>query len=191
VKRFFGVIAALALGLAAFTASASAAEYETYVGCSANADAPPSHSCELGDSPGAFFETDEETEYEVCVEFPDFSFLCAEEQFAEAGVLYVNEITTDQVGEYFVAWYVGDTEVGNWAFDVAAPPSPPTPPSPPPAPLPPAPPALSPVVTPACAKARSRVRSLSTRLRNAASHKSKVKLRAKLKRARAAAESSC
>lgn len=190
MKRFFGVFAALALGLTAITASASAAEYKTYVGCSANADAPPSHSCELGDSPGAFLEADEETEYEVCIEFPDFNVLCAGEQLAEAGVLYVNEITTDQVGEHFVAWYVGETEIGNWAFDVAAPPSPPAPP-PPPAPLPPVPPTLSPVVTPVCAKARIRVRSLSARLRIATSHKSKVKLRAKLKRARAAVKSSC
>jgi hypothetical protein len=187
--RFLSVLSVLAVGLVA-AASASAAEYETYVGCGSTASSPPSHTCTLGDSPGAFFEADEDTEYEVCVEFPDFEFLCAEEQSAEAGVLYVNEMTTEELGEHFVAWYVEGIEVGNWVFDVIAPPPPPAPPAAP-APVAPAPPAIAPVTSPACVAARGHVRSLSARLRKATSHKAKVRLRAKLKRARAAVKGAC
>lgn len=189
MKRLFVGLSVLAVGVLTVPASAGAVEVETYVGCDTSASAVPAHTCKLGDSPGAFFAADEDTEYDVCVEFPSSEFLCAEGQFAEAGVLYVNQITTEELGEHFVAWYVEAVEVDNWTFDIDAPPPPPAPPATP-APVI-TPPAVSPVISPACVNARARVRSLSGRLRKAGSHQAKVRLRAKLKRARAAVRNAC
>lgn len=134
-------------------APAAAAGYTTYVGCSDTASTVASHVCQLGDEPGAFFESEEETEYEVCVTFPSAVTLCAEEQFAQTGTLYVNDITTDQTGNHLVAWYVEGVEVAAWSFRIDAPPSPPAPVptsvlTPVPAPAPAAAPAPAPVVAP-------------------------------------------
>jgi hypothetical protein len=107
-------------------------------------------------------------------------YLCSEENLAEAGVLYVNELTTDQTGEYFVEWYVGAVEVGFSTFRIEAPPPPPPPPAPP-APLPPT---IAPTTAPACTKAKARVKTLKARLRHASKPKAKAKLRHKLKVAR-------
>lgn len=193
MKRAWGsLIVVVVLALAALPAAAGAAEVETYVGCGVTVSTSPAHVCTLGDSPGAFFEADEDVEYDVCVEFPDTNFLCAEEQFAEAGVLYVNEITTEQVGEHFVWWFVEGEEVGAWDFRIDEPSPPPTPPvrTPPP----PAPPALPlPAVGPsaACINAKAMVRTLSTQLSKATKPKRKAKLRGKLRRARTSKQRLC
>jgi hypothetical protein len=181
-KAFWGLILC-GVGLFLVPVTASAATYETYVACSGSAAAAPATVCKLGDSPGAFFESDEEVEYEVCVEFPAGDYLCAEEQEAEAGELYVNELTTDETGQYFVEWFVGGVEVGFWSFRIDAPPPPPTPPAP--APPSPAPPAVAPTVTPACLKAKAQVKTLKARVRQATQPKRKAKLRAKLRKVRA------
>jgi hypothetical protein len=63
----------------------------------------PSHACQLGDEPGAFFESPEaEIEYEVCVTFPSAETLCSGEELAEEEVLYVNQITSDLPGTHLV-----------------------------------------------------------------------------------------
>jgi hypothetical protein len=130
------ILGALIIGVTAGSLSAStatAASYTTYVGCSISSAALPSHVCQIGDQPGAFFESAEaEVEYEVCVTFPGPSTICAEEQPAEAEVLYVNEITTEITGNHLVTWYVEGAEIASWSFRVDNPP--------------PAPPASSPVV---------------------------------------------
>lgn len=187
----FALLAAASLSI---PMSASAAEYQTFVGCDDFAENPvPSHVCQLGDFPGAFFESDEETEYEVCVEFPDGEELCAEEQVAEAGVLYVNSIFSELEGTHLVSWYVGGVEIGSWAFRLDPPPPPPAPPAP--APTPPAtsppPAAVVPLTSPQCLQAQHRVSTLKKQLRNASGHKQKVKLRGKLKSARAKAKRLC
>jgi hypothetical protein len=147
--------AALLVAIAALAISASAAtaagNYTAYVGCSQTASTAPSHVCQLGDEPGAFFESEEETEYEVCVTFPSAETLCAEEQLAEEEVLYVNSITTDQTGNHLVAWYVEGVEIAAWSFRIDAPPSPPAPAPTPiiaPVPVPIVAPAPAPVVAP-------------------------------------------
>jgi hypothetical protein len=45
------------------------------------------------------------------VRFPAGRRLCAEEQSAEAGVLYVNPITTQRFGRHDVIWYVGGRRI--------------------------------------------------------------------------------
>jgi hypothetical protein len=186
----------LGLVLIAMTAlsippSSSAATYETFVGCDDLSENPvPAHVCQLGDFPGAYFESDVDTEYEVCVEFPSTAFICSEEEFAEAGVLYVNSITSEQPGAHFVSWYVGEIEVGSWAFRL----DPPAPPAAAPATSPPATtllPAAAPVPSTACLKAKQRVGKLKGRLRHALGAKQKTKIRNSLRGARAAVRSAC
>lgn len=177
------------IGAMAFAASAAAAEYTTYVGCSLSVEAPPSHSCQLGDTPGAFFESEEEVEYDVCVEFPSGAYFCAEEQEAEEGVLYVNKITSTTPGLHFVDWYVEGSLIATWSFELLAPPPPPPAPvavSPPPAiaPIPSGPSA-------ACVKAKQQVKKLTAKLQKAEGRKAKAKARAKLKTAKAAAKRLC
>jgi hypothetical protein len=62
--------------------------------------------------------------YDVCVEFPVGEALRAEEQLADAGVLFVNSITTNSLGNHPVIWFVEDVEVGSWTFRMDAPPLP-------------------------------------------------------------------
>jgi hypothetical protein len=190
-RLFLGTVLAAALAVA-IPAAASAAEYETYVGCGASASTPPAGVCLLGDTVGAFFESDEETEYEVCVETPDGFEECAEEQEAEAGTLYVNELVPDELGTYFVSWYVGLTEVGFSTFRLDPRPAPPAPPALPPAPAPVPPPvAVAPVKTVACTKAEKLVKQLKNQLQSTSGHKAKTKVRGKLKGARAAVNRAC
>ena len=186
------LVSATVVGLA-FTGLAAAAQVSTYVGCTDLGQAAPSHECEIGDFPGAFFKADEEIEYDVCVEFPSELFLCAEEQLAFAGTLYVNPITTDQVGRHYVDWYLSGTEelLGSWTFDLKEPPKPaPVAVLPPPLPVP----AISaPVPTgpsKACLKARKRTKVLSGRL-STAGKKQKASIRKKLKMSRAKAKKRC
>ncbi len=188
-RLLLGMLLAAAASLS-IPLSASAASYTTFVGCDDLSGAPiPSHTCELGDFPGAYFESDVDTEYDVCVEFPGGGFLCAEEQAAEAGIVYVNSITTTLTGNHFVYWFVEGVEVGAWTFRMDAP-------VPPPLPIVPAPPALTPSLVPpvqstACLKARVQIEKLKGQLRKATGTKRKSKIRAKLRKARAASRNAC
>jgi hypothetical protein len=139
------IVATTVATLAAFVLlaapSASAAGYTAYVGCSRSASVAPTHVCQIGDKPGAFFESEEETEYEVCVNFPSGDETCAEEQLVLANTLYVNAITTNLVGTHLVTWYVEGAEVASWSFTMEEPapvaspsPGPGSVPAPPPAP---------------------------------------------------------
>jgi hypothetical protein len=65
----------------------------------------------LGSRPGAFFESSVATTYSVCVRFPAGRRFCSEEQSAEAGVLYVNPLTTRRFGRHTVTWYVGGRRI--------------------------------------------------------------------------------
>lgn len=124
-------MAALALAaLALFAPSARAAGYTAYVGCGLTAQTAPAHVCTVGDEPGAFFESEEDTEYEVCVTFPSAETLCSEEEFAAAETLYVNQIFTNLAGNHLVRWYVEGVEVASWSFRLEAAPTPAPAPSP-------------------------------------------------------------
>lgn len=191
-RLLLGLLLAAAASLS-MPLAASAAEYTTFVGCDdLSANPVPSHVCQIGEFPGAYFESDVETEYEVCVEFPDTEFLCTEQpQLAEADVLYVNSITTGLEGDHLVIWYVEGVEVGSWVFRMDPPPPPPTLP-PPPAPvtlIPP--PAISTAPSPHCLAAQQHVAKLKGRLHKAHGAKQKSKIRAKLRIARAAARAAC
>ena len=170
-------------------AAAPAATLDLYVGCSTASTAPPSHSCELGETPGAFLESDKEVEFEVCVSFPGSHEMCAESQPAAPGILYVNTITTNHVGEHVVRWYVGGREVASWAFTVEEP----LPAVPPPGgeAQPPTPPEVEPAITPVCRRARARAELVRKRLRHADGRRRRAALRMKLRRDRAGAKRIC
>jgi hypothetical protein len=136
-RALIGAIVIVGVAAMSLASSAAAADYTTYVGCSTSQFAVPSHVCQLGDSPGAFFESPEtDTEYEVCVTFPEATTLCTEEpQEAEAGVLYVNEITSEIPGDHLVTWYVEGVEIASWIFRLDEPPLPAPPSKPSAAPI--------------------------------------------------------
>jgi hypothetical protein len=171
---------------------ASAAEFKTYVGCDDLADTPtPAQVCQLGDFPGAYFESSADTEYEICIEFPNEDVLCGDEELAEGGALYVNSIVTGEAGTHFVSWYVEGVEVGSWSFRMDAPAPPPLPPTPViPAPAIPAPPAVS-IPSAKCLTARQQISKLKGQLKKASGHKQRVKIQGKLRNARATANHAC
>jgi hypothetical protein len=165
----------------------------------------PSHVCQIGEEPGAFFESEAEVEYEVCVTFPSAETLCAEEQLAEEETLYVNEITTDVPGTHLVTWYVEGVEVAAWSFrmDPVPPVTPPV--TTPPVSTPPVTTALPPpavgalAATPApeskpssaCLSAKQQISKLGRQLSSAKSAKRKSTIRKALNKARTAKTRSC
>jgi hypothetical protein len=188
-KLFLGLVFAAAASLL-IPLPANAAEYETFVGCDDLAENPiPSHVCQIGDFPGAYFESDVDAEYEVCVEFPTAEVFCTEEESAEAEILYVNSIASELDGNHFVSWYVEGVEVGSWAFRLDPPPA--VPPTPTPAPATTPLPAVALGPSAECLKARQRIGNLKDRLRNATGRKRKAKIRVKLRKARAIAKRVC
>lgn len=88
-------------------ASSSVGAYDVYVGCSRNSNALPSSRCFVGDRIGAFFRSNAaDSLYSVCITFPNGRELCAQEQVARQGQLYVNAVTTNLVGSHIVTWSV-------------------------------------------------------------------------------------
>jgi hypothetical protein len=63
-------------------------------------------SCPHCSRVGAFFRSSEDVEYEICVRFPTARELCAPNQQASAGILYVNKVTSNIVGRHTVTWFV-------------------------------------------------------------------------------------
>jgi hypothetical protein len=194
MKRVFGAaLLCIAAMVCVLPATAFGAQYSAYVGCSSSGSAAPSHVCQVGNEPGAFFESaDAEVEYEVCVILPGGEELCSEEEEAEEGVLYVNVLPPDvQVpGDYLVNWYVEGLEVAAWTFRMEAPAPPATPPAP--TVTPPAPVITVPAgPTPACQHASHRVKQLKVQLGTAGTAKAKKSLHKRLRIAKAAAKRAC
>ncbi|HXS32468.1 MAG TPA: hypothetical protein VN758_01675 [Solirubrobacterales bacterium] len=188
------VLLAMVLAIAAsllIPLTASAASYETFVGCDGLSENPvPSHVCLTSDFSAAYFESDVDTNYEVCIETPTGTELCSEEEPAEAEILYEDPFPSKlAAGNYFAYWYVGEIEVGSWAFRLDSPPPPPvlTLPA---APAPP-PPAVALGPSAGCLKAQHLVTKINKQLKNAAGPKQKAKIRGKLRKAKSAAKRLC
>ncbi|MDX6622899.1 MAG: hypothetical protein QOE75_831 [Solirubrobacterales bacterium] len=184
------LLVAVVLALSAWSVpSAGAAEFKTYVGCGLSREALPSDVCYLGDGIGAFFRVDgADVEYDVCVEFPGGGYLCAEDQPAHEGTLYVNSIASEVLGSHRVEWYVEDAMIATWSFDLEAEPPPPPPVVPPPTTLAPAIPSGP---SDSCNRARGRVRWYATKLKWAEGSRERARFRSKLRWAKALVKTRC
>jgi hypothetical protein len=119
LKALVAVLVVTGLMAGAVTASASAAAYKHYIGCGISRKAEPAHACPKGSKKGAFFKSlQADVTYSVCVKFPSGKNLCAKEQEAEQGTLYVNKITSTIPGVHVVSWFVKGKKVGASAFRV-------------------------------------------------------------------------
>jgi hypothetical protein len=113
------VVSGLLIGAAPATASAAA--YKHYVGCGVSPKATPSHVCPKKSKKGAFFKSlKADVNYSVCVRFPSGKTLCAKQQEAKQGTLYVNKITSTIPGKHRVTWFVEGKKVGSFVFRVKA-----------------------------------------------------------------------
>lgn len=116
-KRLAALGLAVALFGSAVPASADAAAFRHYVACGLSQKAKPSHVCQKPRKKGAFFRSNKaDVFYTVCVRFPTRKNLCAPEQEAVRGTLYVNKITTNIPGEHQVSWFVKGKRVGVFSF---------------------------------------------------------------------------
>jgi len=118
------VVALIAAGLLVGALPAAAAEakaYKKYVGCGVSRNAKPKHKCPKRSKKGAFFKSfQRDVRYTVCVRFPSRKSLCAKGQKAKKGTLYVNKITSTDVGKHKVTWWVKGKKVGTYYFRVKA-----------------------------------------------------------------------
>jgi hypothetical protein len=85
-------------------------QVRAYVACGTGTNARPAHWCFPGKA-GAFFRSNFNTRYSVCVVYPTRRRQCARNQFADAGVLYVNAIRTNLLGQHKVIWTVAGNQV--------------------------------------------------------------------------------
>jgi hypothetical protein len=116
-KRLAAVGLAVALFGSATPASARGAAFRHYVACGLSQNAKPAHVCQKPRKKGAFFRSNNgNVFYTVCVRFPTGKNLCAPEQEAVQGTLYVNKITTNIPGEHKVTWFVKGKRVGLFKF---------------------------------------------------------------------------
>jgi hypothetical protein len=116
-KRLAAVGLVAALFGSATPASAQAGAFRHYVACGLSQNAKPAHVCQKARKKGAFFRSNNaDVFYTVCVRFPTGKNLCAPEQEAVQGTLYVNKITTNIPGEHKVTWFVKGKRVGLFKF---------------------------------------------------------------------------
>lgn len=85
--------------------------YRAYVACGLSQRARPARWCTRRRKVGAFLRSTQPVTYRLCVVFPTRRRLCAVEQQAEAGMLYVNRVTTNIVGRHKVVWYLPDRRI--------------------------------------------------------------------------------
>jgi hypothetical protein len=119
LKALSAALVITGLLVSAVPATASAAAYKHYVGCGISRNATPSHVCPKKSKKGAFFKSlNGDVNYSVCVKFPSGKNLCAQEQKATQGTLYVNKVTSTIPGKHRVTWFVEGNKVGSFVFKV-------------------------------------------------------------------------
>lgn len=117
------LVLAAVLAATALTAlappGAGAAAYRHYVACGLGSKAKPAHLCARGAKKGAFFKsTRSDVHYTICMRVPRGRSLCATEQEANQGTLYVNKITSSVPGRHRITWFVKGKRVGTFLFRV-------------------------------------------------------------------------
>jgi hypothetical protein len=100
-------------------AAAGNSPFRHYIACGIQRTSKPAHECAKRSKKGAFFKSlKADVVYAVCVQFPSGKHLCAHAQPAKQGTLYVNKITSTQVGKHVVTWYVKGKKIGASIFRV-------------------------------------------------------------------------
>lgn len=89
-------------------------QIRAYVACGLSRYARPARECAHRSKVGAFLRSSQPLTYSVCVKPPARRILCAKNQQAEAGVLYVNKITTSSVGWHKVTWFADGRRIVRW-----------------------------------------------------------------------------
>ena len=118
-KALAAVLLVTGLLASAMTASAGAAAFRHYIACGISQTSKPAHSCPKLAKKGAFFKSvNTDVVYAVCVKFPGGKHLCVHSQKATQGTLYVNKITSTNVGVHVVSWYVKGKKVAATVFRV-------------------------------------------------------------------------
>jgi hypothetical protein len=113
-KSLAAVLMGVALLASLAPASAQSAAYRHYVACGLSEKV-----CKKARDKGAFFRsTKADVFYTVCVKFPTKKRLCAPQQEATQGTLYVNKITSNIPGQHKVTWFVQGKRVGKFVFNV-------------------------------------------------------------------------
>jgi hypothetical protein len=82
-----------------------------YIACGLSQYAAPARECPHRGKVGAFFKSNREILYTICITFPGGRRLCAYEQLAQAGTLYVNKVTTSTTGRHKVVWFAAGQRV--------------------------------------------------------------------------------
>lgn len=82
-----------------------------YLACGLSQYAKRAHECPHRSKVGAFFKSNREISYTVCVTFPGGRRLCAYEQLAHASTLYVSKVTTHATGWHKVVWFAGGQRI--------------------------------------------------------------------------------
>lgn len=119
MKALAVVLAATGLLVSAMPATAGAKAYKEYVACGTSKHAKPKHVCPKGSKKGAFFKSfKKDVVYTICVRFPHRGTRCAKGQEAEKGILYVNEVTSNEPGRHKATWWVKGKKVGTYFFRV-------------------------------------------------------------------------
>ena len=80
-------------------------ELTAYGACGLSKYARPAHECPRQSKIGAFFESNRDLTYTVCITFPSQRRICAIEQSALANTLYVNKVTSNALGRHKLVWY--------------------------------------------------------------------------------------
>jgi hypothetical protein len=113
------ILASAAPASAKAPGSSGSSPFRHYVACGIERTSKPAHVCPKRSKKGAFFKSiNADVVYAVCVKFPSGKHLCAHAQPAKQGTLYVNKITSTQVGKHIVTWYVKGRKVGASIFRV-------------------------------------------------------------------------
>lgn len=85
--------------------------FHVYLACGLSSKARPVQSCTRHQKKGAFFRASQAVTYTVCVRYPTGRQPCARNRSAEAGVTYVNAITSNVIGSDQVTWRVAGRTV--------------------------------------------------------------------------------
>lgn len=80
--------------------------YTAYIACGLSQYARRASTCSYRSKVGAFLRSSQDIEYTVCVVFPTARRVCAPNQLATAGVLYVNKVSGTISGRHKVIWYL-------------------------------------------------------------------------------------